>query len=130
VLLKFYQFFCYKLFYCVLAEIKYCSAIAIFAKSCTNYIFIPPNHLPMTIKPVSINSNIYFKIRFNTTHGGTGFYWRIIIGDEEYLACSLECKVGTRSDASFDSRAGVIKYHIVGECSELFINEAGHAVFS
>ena len=130
MLLILYHLWYYRVLYCVFAAIKYGSAIAVFAKSCTNYIFIPPNHLPMTIKPVSINSSIYFKIRFNTTHGDTGFYWRIIIGDEEYLACSLECKVGTRSDASFDSRAGVIKYHIVGECSELFINEAGHAVFS
>ncbi len=76
-------------------------------------------------KPVEI----FFKIRFNTTHGDTDLYWRIIINDEEILARSLQCSVPTYSESSFDQRAGAIKYHIAGVCSEFILDEAKNAFF-
>lgn len=59
-----------------------------------------------------------FKIRFNTAHGETDLYWRIIIGDNEYLVSSVQCDVPTFSDASFDERANTVKYHIAGFCTD------------
>jgi hypothetical protein len=84
----------------------------------------------MAIGPITMKGNIHFRIRFNTVHGDTDLYWRVIIDDEEYLARSLHCKVETRSDASFDTRAGVIKYHIAGDCHEFHLDEDGQAIFS
>jgi len=100
-----------------------------------------PSDFVMPTAPFSITGNLFFKIRFNTTHGDSDLYWRIILDERgadslptpyerEILVCSLHCKVETYSDASFDERAGTIKYHIAGCCSELQINEAGHAVLS
>jgi len=86
--------------------------------------------MPPPIAPIILTGHMHFKVRFNTTHGDTGLYWRIIVDDEEYLVCNLHCKVETRSDASFDARAGVIKYHIVGECEQLYIGTDGNALFS
>ncbi len=72
--------------------------------------------------PLSIIGNLNFKIRFNTTHGDTDLYWRIIVNDVEYLVKSLNCNVNTHSDASFDASAGTIKYHIAGSCYSLNID--------
>ncbi|HXS35388.1 MAG TPA: hypothetical protein VN721_01710 [Flavipsychrobacter sp.] len=72
---------------------------------------------------------IFFKIRFNTAHGDTALYWRIIIDEEEYLATSLQCLAPTYSDASFDKKAGVIKYHIAGRCNEFYIDDNDNATF-
>ncbi len=77
----------------------------------------------------SIKGDIDFKIRFNTQHGDTELYWRIIIGNTEYLANSLHCLVPTYSDASFDERAGAIKYHMAGSCIEFCLNEVHKAIF-
>jgi hypothetical protein len=78
---------------------------------------------------ISIKGNIHFKIRFNTLHGDTDWFWRIIIEDVEYLARHVNCMVPTQSDASFDKNAGVIKYHMAGDCKEFNIDEAGNATF-
>ena len=80
--------------------------------------------------PVSLQGTISFRIRFNTTHGDTDLYWRILIDDTEYLVRSLQCNVPTRSDASFDKNVGVIKYHIAGTCSQFVVDDALHALFS
>jgi len=72
---------------------------------------------------------IYFKIRFNTTHGDTALYWRVIIDEVEYLATSLQCLIPTYSDASFDKKAGMIKYHIAGKCYEFYIDDNDNAFF-
>jgi hypothetical protein len=76
-----------------------------------------------------LKGNIAFKLRFNTAHGDTDLYWRVIVDDTEYLTRSVRCKVETCSDASFDKTAGVVKYHIAGVCSELMIDENLNAVF-
>jgi len=78
---------------------------------------------------VSLKGNIRFKIRFNTAHGDTDFYWRVIIDDTEYLARSVNCNVATFSDASFDKNANAVKYHMAGVCSDFSIDEEGRAVF-
>lgn len=79
---------------------------------------------------ISLDDNIFFKIRFNTMHGDTDFYWRIIINDEEYLARSLDCRVNTFSDESFDKKANTTKWHIAGICEHFRIDEDGKAIFS
>ena len=78
---------------------------------------------------VVLTGNINFKIRFNTTHGDTDLYWRVIIDEIEYLANSIHCKVETWSDASFDNKAQAIKYHIAGSCSVFHIDETRKAIF-
>jgi len=78
---------------------------------------------------ISIKGDIYFKIRFNTMHGDTDFYWRVIIDEREFLACSVRCKVETYSDKSFDKNANTIKYHIAGKCTEFCITEDNTALF-
>ncbi len=78
--------------------------------------------------PNDQNKNIHFKIRFNTAHGDTDLYWRVIVDENEYLTRSVRCCVETYSDASFDTRAGVIKYHIAGVCAELVIDEQLNAL--
>ena len=78
---------------------------------------------------VHIKGNIEFKIRFNTMHGDTDFFWRIIVEEEEYLAKTLHCMVHTRSDASFDKKANTIKYHIAGTCIEFMVDENANATF-
>ncbi len=82
----------------------------------------------MTLTAIAENA-LNFKIRFNTTHGDTGLYWRVIIEEQEYLVATLYCMVHTRSDASFDERAGVIKYHIAGSCNEFHVDENENAFF-
>lgn len=81
----------------------------------------------MNEQSVLLSGKIIFKLRFNTTHGDTNLYWRVIIGDTEHLVTTLQCNVSTHSDASYDERAGMIKYHIAGECSEFSIDENGNA---
>lgn len=81
----------------------------------------------MADEPISVKGNIHFKIRFNTAHGDTDLYWRVIIDDTEYLVRNLMCKVDTYSDASFDKKAGVIKYHIAGDCTDFYIDETLNA---
>ena len=71
---------------------------------------------------------IKFKIRFNTTHGDSGLYWRIIIDETEYLASSVFCTVPTYSEASFDATARAIKYHMAGLC-EMFYLDNNNAAF-
>jgi hypothetical protein len=78
---------------------------------------------------VIIRGNIQFKLRFNTQHGNTDLYWRVFIGEDEYLVRSLRCMVPTESDASFDKKAGVIKFNMAGTCSEFIIDEKGEAFF-
>ena len=77
----------------------------------------------------AINGDIHFKIRFNTLHGTTDLYWRVIIDETEYLARTVHCKVDTYSDASFDKNAGVIKYHIAGTCTDFSIDGEQNALF-
>lgn len=77
--------------------------------------------------PLIIQARKTFKIRFNTTHGDTGLYWRIIIDDEEYLARNVHCAVATYSESSFDKRAGSVKYHMAGECNEFCLDESENA---
>jgi len=72
---------------------------------------------------------ISFKIRFNTAHGDTGLYWRIIINEREYLAKSIQCSVPTFSESSFDRVAGAIKYHLAGKCTEFYVDELKNAYF-
>jgi len=83
----------------------------------------------MKLTPISISGNIHFRIRFNTTHGDSQLYWRVIIDEQEYLATSLHCNVPTFSDASFDKKANALKYHIAGECKEFALDEHCKAVF-
>ena len=79
--------------------------------------------------PVSLSGVLDFKIRFNTMHGDTDLYWRVIIGEDEYLARTLLCQVHTRSDASFDKKANTIKYHLAGTCSNFHLDTGAHATF-
>jgi hypothetical protein len=72
-------------------------------------------------------NEIYFKIRFNTTHGDTNLFWRIIVADEEYLVASIDCAVPTYSESSFDERAGTVKWHMAGKCTEFYIDESKNA---
>jgi hypothetical protein len=98
----------------------------------------------MSTGAVTIKGNIHFKIRFNTLHGDTDLYWRVITSprpspeergvldtlreEQEYLVRSVSCKVETHSDASFDKTAGKVKYNMAGACSELMIDEQLNAV--
>lgn len=81
------------------------------------------------MKKISLEGDIHFKIRFNTAHGDTDMYWRIIIDDVEYLANSVRCKVETFSDASYDKKAGAIKYHIAGQCKLFYVDDKEQAMF-
>lgn len=54
---------------------------------------------------LSITGDMHFKIRFNTAHGDTDFYWHVIVTplpgaeeEQEYLARSVHCKVDTYSE--------------------------------
>jgi len=78
---------------------------------------------------ISGDGNIHFRLRFNTRHAGTNLYWRVFIGDREYLASGIKCMVPTSSDASFDEQAGEMKYNIAGVCREFLIDENGLALF-
>jgi hypothetical protein len=80
--------------------------------------------------PISLDGSIFFKLRFNTMHGDTDFYWRIIINEEEYLARTLNCMVNTFSDESFDKKANATKWHIAGICKHFRIDEDGNATFT
>lgn len=80
--------------------------------------------------PISLQGVFLFKIRFNTTHGDTDLYWRVIIDDTEYLVRTLQCNVATHSDASFDKNAGTIKYHIAGTCTAFVIDNELNALIS
>lgn len=72
---------------------------------------------------------IEFKIRFNTTHGDTGLYWRVIIDGAEHLVKEVRCNVDTYSESSYDERAGSVKFHLAGRCSAWEVDETGTAVF-
>lgn len=72
---------------------------------------------------IQLSGSLFFKIRFNTAHNGSGFFWRIIIDEKEYLAIALHCNVPTFSEASFDKNANEIKYHIAGNCTSFILNE-------
>lgn len=78
---------------------------------------------------VSSPAEITFKIRFNTMHGDTCLYWRVIIDDEEYLAATVHCAVPTYSESSFDKHAGTIKWHMAGTCAEFYMDDAKNAFF-
>jgi hypothetical protein len=84
----------------------------------------------MTQTPITQTGRLLFRLRFNTAHGDTELYWRVIINDTEYLVRTLQCNVATYSDAWFDPIAGTIKYHIAGVCSEFCIDEEMNAVFN
>jgi hypothetical protein len=73
--------------------------------------------------------DIYFKIRFNTTHGDTDLYWRVIIDEQEHLAHAVHCNVETWSEASFDKKANAIKYHMAGRCKVFYIDADRKAMF-
>jgi len=77
---------------------------------------------------VTENKILEFKLRFNTMHGNTDLYWRVIIGEEEHLVASIQCEVPTYSDASFDKKANTIKYHMAGKCNEFIIDETGKGI--
>jgi hypothetical protein len=77
---------------------------------------------------VTLKGDLHFKLRFNTMHGDTDFYWRVIIDDEEYLVKSIHCKVETWSDASFDTRANAIKYNMTGKCREFYVDDDGKGI--
>jgi hypothetical protein len=83
----------------------------------------------MDITPISLSGTIHFKLRFNTTHGDTQLFWRVIIDETEYLVKTLNCMVHTRSDASYDTKAEAIKYHVTGTCQEFLIDNEGNAIF-
>ena len=83
----------------------------------------------MASEQISVKGTIHFKIRFNTAHGDTDLFWRVIIDETEYLVRTLFCKVETCSDASFDKRAGLNKYHIAGACTDFYIDEELNAFF-
>jgi hypothetical protein len=78
-----------------------------------------------------MKGNIQFRLRFNTMHGDTDLYWRVIIIEDnepkEFLARSVNCMVPTCSDASFDKNANAIKYHMAGNCTEFNIDCDGKA---
>lgn len=80
--------------------------------------------------PISLQGPLFFRIRFNTQHGDTGLYWRILIGGAEYLTTSINCQVRTYSESSFDDMANAVKYHMAGEASLLEIDEQGAATLS
>ena len=82
------------------------------------------------MSPLLLEGDIYFKIRYNTMHGDTDFYWRVIINDTEYLVKSLVCNVPSFSESSYDTKAGAIKYHIAGRCRRFVIDELGQGVFA
>jgi len=82
------------------------------------------------MQPISLDDDIFFKLRFNTMHGDTDFYWRIIIEEDEYLARTLNCLVNTFSDESFDKKANTIKWHIAGKCKHFRLDGDGNATFS
>lgn len=74
-----------------------------------------------------------FRIRFNTLHGDTDFFWRVIVDDgtgesKEHLARSVVCQVPTWSDASFDKNANAVKYHMAGKCMEFVLDAEGNAL--
>jgi hypothetical protein len=73
------------------------------------------------------NGDLLFKIRFNTTHGDSGLYWRIIIGENEYLVGAVHCAVPTCSESSFDERAGAVKFHMSGKCTEFYLDDLKNA---
>jgi hypothetical protein len=75
-------------------------------------------------------NDIYFKIRFNTTHGDTDLFWRIIINDTEHLATAVSCSVPTWSESSFDQKAGAIKWHMAGKCTSFIIDENRTAILN
>jgi hypothetical protein len=83
----------------------------------------------MPQETISLRGNLQFKIRYNTMHGDTDFYWRVIIDDEEYLVKEVHCKVETWSDASFDIRANALKYNMAGACKEFYVDENGKGIF-
>lgn len=74
---------------------------------------------------VFLRGDLQFKLRFNTMHGDTDLYWRVIIDDEEYLVKNVHCMVETWSDSSFDTRANAIKYNMAGKCTAFRIDEEG-----
>lgn len=80
--------------------------------------------------PTLLRGNISFKLRFNTSHGDTNLYWRVIIDDNEYLVRSVHCNVPTFSESSFDNKAGMVKFHMAGRCSEMTIDENLNAMFA
>ncbi len=73
------------------------------------------------------SGDLLFKIRFNTTHGDSGLYWRIIISEHEYLVRAVHCAVPTSSESSFDDRAGAVKFHMAGKCTEFFLDDLKNA---
>ena len=76
---------------------------------------------------ITNEEGLLFKIRFNTTHGDTDLYWRIIIDDEEHLVRTIQCLVPTWSESSFDKRAGSVKFHMAGRCREFLVDEMKNA---
>ena len=82
------------------------------------------------METVTLKGDIFFKIRFNTMHGETNLYWRVIIGEDEYLAATLNCLVNTFSDESFDQKANATKWHLAGRCQHFNIDADGNATFS
>lgn len=72
---------------------------------------------------------INFKFRFNTAHGDTNLFWRVFIDNQEYLVKSLNCQVPTCSDASFDEKAGMVKFNMAGVCNEFIIDDNKNAIF-
>jgi hypothetical protein len=62
------------------------------------------------------------QIRFNTEHGLSNLYWRVIVDDKEFLAKSVQLEVSSFSttDTLADGR---IKHHITAIYNELIWNE-------
>lgn len=83
----------------------------------------------MTISPDPDTSRIYFRVRFNTAHGDTDLYWRVIVDGTEHLVRNLRCEVPTFSDEWLDPAVGKVKYHIAGECVEFVIDNELTAIF-
>jgi len=83
----------------------------------------------LTKEPISLKGDLHFKLRFNTMHGDTDLYWRVIIDEVEYLVKSVHCKVDTWSDSSFDIKANAIKYNMAGICKDFSVDETGKGVF-
>jgi len=78
--------------------------------------------------PLEIKGALSFRIRFNTLHGDTDLYWRLLVSGSEYLVSTIECRVPTCTDRSYDTNAGAVKFHIAGTCTEMKITENHHAI--
>jgi hypothetical protein len=84
----------------------------------------------MDSSSIVFTGDFEFKLRFNTTHGETNLYWRLIIENREYLVNAIHCNVPTYSESSFDEKAQAIKFHMAGKGKTLHIDNKQSATIS